>query len=130
MRSVLISGGGIAGATLAHWLLRFGFTPTVVEQAMGQRSSGNVVDIRGPALPIVRSMGLLAALQKLATRATGAGGEDEIEVTRADLASVLLRSCEGAEMIFDESITELSQDAGGVTVRLGSGRWSPNSPGE
>lgn len=142
MRSVLISGGGIAGATLAHWLLRFGFKPTVVEQAKGQRSSGNVVDIRGPALPIVRSMGLLSALRKLATRATGAeivdasgariagmpgpnatraGGEDEIEVTRADLASVLLRSCEGAEVTFDESIIVLTQDAGGVNVRLGSG---------
>jgi 2-polyprenyl-6-methoxyphenol hydroxylase-like FAD-dependent oxidoreductase len=141
-RSVLISGGGIAGATLAHWLLRFGFTPTVVEQAKGQRSSGNVVDIRGPALPIVRSMGLLPALRKLATRATGAevvdasgariaampgpnatraDGEDELEVTRADLASVLLRSCEGADIIFDESIAKLSQDAGGVNVRLASG---------
>jgi len=142
IRSVLISGGGIAGATLAHWLLRFGFKLTVVEQAKGQRSSGNVVDIRGPALPIVRSMGLLSALRKFATRATGAeivdssgariagmpgpnatraGSEDEIEVTRADLASVLLRSCDGAEMIFGESITELSQDAGGVDVRIGSG---------
>lgn len=142
VRSVLISGGGIAGATLAHWLLRFGFKPTVVEQAKGHRSSGNVVDIRGPALPIVRSMGLLSVLREHASRATGAelvdasgariagmpgpnatraGGEVEIEITRADLASVLLRSCEGAEMIFDESITELSQDAGGVDVRLRSG---------
>ena len=30
---VLISGAGIAGLTAAHWLRRYGFTPTVVERA-------------------------------------------------------------------------------------------------
>jgi 2-polyprenyl-6-methoxyphenol hydroxylase-like FAD-dependent oxidoreductase len=30
-REVLISGASIAGPTLAWWLCRYGFTPTVVE---------------------------------------------------------------------------------------------------
>jgi hypothetical protein len=45
--TVLISGAGIAGPTLAYWLARGGFVPTVVEQAGAQRSSGSPVDVRG-----------------------------------------------------------------------------------
>ena len=37
-KSVLISGAGVAGATVAHWLCRYGFEVTVVERAAGQRS--------------------------------------------------------------------------------------------
>ncbi len=32
---ILISDAGIAGLTAAYWLSRFGFRPTVVEQAPG-----------------------------------------------------------------------------------------------
>ena len=32
-RTVLISGGGIAGLTLAYWLQRRGLQPTIIEQA-------------------------------------------------------------------------------------------------
>ena len=31
--TILISGESIAGPTLAYWLKRYGFTPTVVERA-------------------------------------------------------------------------------------------------
>ena len=47
-RSVLISRAGIGGSTLAYWLARRGFRPTVVELAAGLRSSGSPVDVRGP----------------------------------------------------------------------------------
>src|SRR5262245_1044375 len=47
MRTVLICGAGVAGPTLAYWLARAGFRPTVVERADGQRSSGSPVDVRG-----------------------------------------------------------------------------------
>jgi len=32
-RTVLVSGAGIAGTTLAYWLLRAGMEPTIVEAA-------------------------------------------------------------------------------------------------
>jgi len=32
-QTVLISGAGVAGPTLAYWLARAGFRPTVVERA-------------------------------------------------------------------------------------------------
>jgi 2-polyprenyl-6-methoxyphenol hydroxylase-like FAD-dependent oxidoreductase len=38
--NVLISGAGIAGPTLAYWLRRYGFTPTVVERAPKPREGG------------------------------------------------------------------------------------------
>ena len=62
-RTVLISGGGIAGTTLAYWLARRGFAPTVVERAADLRSSGSPVDVRGPALDVVEQMGIMPRLR-------------------------------------------------------------------
>ena len=56
-----ISGAGVAGPTLAYLLARHGFRPTVVERAGGLRSSGNPVDVRGPALPVAERDGHHAA---------------------------------------------------------------------
>jgi 2-polyprenyl-6-methoxyphenol hydroxylase-like FAD-dependent oxidoreductase len=43
-RSVLISGIGVAGPTLAYWLGEHGFEPTLVERASQLRASGYVID--------------------------------------------------------------------------------------
>lgn len=56
---VLICGAGIAGPTLAYWLARHGFEPTVIERAQGLQSSGNPVDVRGGAAEVARRMGIL-----------------------------------------------------------------------
>jgi 2-polyprenyl-6-methoxyphenol hydroxylase-like FAD-dependent oxidoreductase len=40
MMRILISGGGIAGLTLAYWLHRYGFVLAVIEQAEGIRRDG------------------------------------------------------------------------------------------
>ncbi|HEY9290809.1 MAG TPA: FAD-dependent monooxygenase [Microlunatus sp.] len=144
MRTVLISGAGVAGATLAHWLDRAGLSPTLVEQSQGVRSSGNPVDVRDAALGITATMGVLPALRDHATHASGAviinaagtaiatlpggpnagrdDGTGEVEVPRADLARVLLDSCRDSELIFDDSISELTDDGTGVDVRFRSGR--------
>jgi len=39
-KSVLISGAGIAGPTLAFWLKAGGFEPTLIEHAPALRSGG------------------------------------------------------------------------------------------
>ena len=46
---VLISGAGIAGLTVAYWLRRYGFTPTIVERAPSLLTGGylEVKDNRG-----------------------------------------------------------------------------------
>ncbi|MEV6709229.1 FAD-dependent monooxygenase [Micromonospora wenchangensis] len=138
MRTVLISGAGVAGPTLAYWLARAGWQPTVVERAAGQRSSGNPVDVRGPALPVVEQMGIVDALRAAATHATGVrlvdpagrpgrriampatrspAGTTEIEVPRADLARILHDAArDDAEFRYDDTVTRLDQDPGGVDV--------------
>ncbi|MFF8945996.1 FAD-dependent monooxygenase [Streptomyces sp. NPDC014864] len=143
MRTVLISGAGVAGSTLAYWLARAGSRPTVVERANGQRSSGNPVDVRGPALPVVEQMGVVDALRAVATQATGmrfvhpsgrlsrrmsmpakrsAAGTPEVEVPRADLARILYAAaCDDAEFVYGDTITRLDQDAGGVDVTFECG---------
>src|ERR1700721_1996305 len=60
--TVLISGAGVAGPTLAYWLSRYGFRPTVVERSAGQRSSGNPVDVRGEAMDVADRTGGIARL--------------------------------------------------------------------
>ncbi|HEY0534770.1 MAG TPA: FAD-dependent monooxygenase [Actinoplanes sp.] len=139
MRTVLISGAGVAGPTLAYWLARAGLQPTVVERSAGQRSSGNPVDVRGAALPVVERMGVVEALRANATRATalrfvdrdghlgrrmsmGSRGKDEVEIPRADLARVLFEAARhDAEFVYGDSIAAIGQDAGGVDVTFDSG---------
>lgn len=135
-RSVLISGAGIAGSTLAYWLARRGFAPTVVERAGGSRSSGNPVDVRGEAVRVAERMGVLDEIRDAATRArrltfvtasgravgsmpisAPRGGAADVEVPRTDLATILQRAVrDNAEFVFDDTITGLSQDRHGVDV--------------
>jgi 2-polyprenyl-6-methoxyphenol hydroxylase-like FAD-dependent oxidoreductase len=138
VRSVLISGAGIAGSTLACLLARSGFVVTVVERAAGQRSSGNPVDVRGPAIDVIERMGLMDRLHEFRTRATGisfvdargrasaridlrgmqaAAGSREVEVPRADLAAVLTDASRGAaDYRYHDEITALAPDQEGVQV--------------
>ncbi|MGI8747427.1 MAG: FAD-dependent monooxygenase [Deinococcus sp.] len=135
---VLISGAGIAGPTLAYWLARSGWRPTVVERAGGLRSSGNPVDVRGPALTVAEDMGIVATLQDVATpvramsfydrkghrfariptpAGRSAAGTPEMEIPRSDLARVLFQAASDVtEVLFDDTITALQQDAGGIDV--------------
>jgi 2-polyprenyl-6-methoxyphenol hydroxylase-like FAD-dependent oxidoreductase len=138
-RAVLISGAGVAGPTLAYWLSRSGFHPTVVERSEGQRSSGNPVDVRGEAMAVAERMGVLPRLREAATSVSGlafvnAAGRQagriavgkadgsELEVARASLAAVLYDAArERAEFVFGDSIAALHQDAAGVDVTFAAG---------
>ena len=50
---VLISGAGIAGTTLAYWLLHYGFEPTIVEAAPKLRTGGYIIDFWGAGFDTV-----------------------------------------------------------------------------
>ncbi|MEU7895656.1 FAD-dependent monooxygenase [Nonomuraea sp. NPDC049152] len=130
--NILISGAGIAGPALAHWLRRHGFTPTIVEIAPDLRDGGHAVDFRGNAhLSVLRKMGVLDEIQRNQTgmgamsyvSATGkkissmpadlfAG---DVEILRGDLSRVLYDATD-AEYLFDDTITGIAEDAHGVTV--------------
>lgn len=134
-KTVLISGAGVAGPTLAYWLARAGFRPTVVERAAGLRSSGSPVDVRGAASRVAEKMGITAKLREARTNATALkfvddagrrtgrvpmsvlGGDGDIELPRTDLAAILHDAArDHAEFVFHDSITALHQDEGGVDV--------------
>nr|WP_221333603.1 FAD-dependent monooxygenase [Nocardia transvalensis] len=144
----MVSGAGIAGATLGFWLGRAGFDVTVLERATAQRSSGSPVDVRGAAVEVAETMGIMPRLREAATGARrlvfvgadgapraavrlsafqGSAGDRELEVGRADLAAALLDAAgEHAAVRFGESVTALTTDAGGVDVTFsggGSGRF-------
>jgi 2-polyprenyl-6-methoxyphenol hydroxylase-like FAD-dependent oxidoreductase len=61
-KSVLINGIGIARPTLAYWLSRHGFSPTLVEVAQALRTGGYVIDFRGHGYEIAARMGLEDAI--------------------------------------------------------------------
>ena len=57
-KTVLIAGAGIAGPTLAYWLGKAGFEPTLVERAPELRAGGYVIDFWGLGYDIAQRMGL------------------------------------------------------------------------
>ena len=61
---VLISGAGIAGLTLAYWLRRYGFEPTIVEKAPALREGGYMIDFFGLGYDVAERMGLRAKLDE------------------------------------------------------------------
>src|SRR5260370_37432196 len=62
--NILISGASIAGPTLAYWLKRYGFNPTVIERASQLREGGYPIDVRYEAVQIARLMGIWSRLQQ------------------------------------------------------------------
>ena len=132
--TVLISGAGIAGSTLAFLLARRGFRPTIVVRARGLRSSGTPVDVEEAAFDVAEEMGVVPALRDAATHVhrlvivdrrgrrvseldLPVNGSRQIEVPRADLARILCQASHAdAELLEGDSVVEIRQDAGGVDV--------------
>ncbi|WP_328952573.1 FAD-dependent monooxygenase [Kitasatospora purpeofusca] len=136
--TVLISGAGVAGTTLAYWLARRGLRPTIVERAAALRSSGSPVDVRGPAVEVAERMGVMPRLRAAATEVTAlsfvdaagrpvgrvnmralrrASRSGEVELTRTDLARILLEASQDCtEILFGDTATAFHQDPGGVDV--------------
>ncbi len=136
--NVLISGAGIAGPALAHWLVRQGRQVTIVERASELRTGGQAVDLRGAGRSVVERMGLLERAREVALdqrgfayvdargRLTarmpvdafdGGGIVSEIEILRGDLGRVLYEaSLPVTDYLFGDSITSLRQTEPGVEV--------------
>ncbi len=132
--TVLISGASIAGPALAYWLNRYGCTVTVVEKAPALRAGGQAVDFKGTTHhTVLERMGILEAVRRRQTGGTdqvivdgngrrlavmpGDFSGGDIEILRGDLAALLYEETSGrSEYIFGDSITSLTQTAGGVHV--------------
>lgn len=62
---ILVSGAGIAGMTLAYWLLRDGHTPVVIERGSADRPGGYGIDFGGTGYDVAARMGIA---ERLASR--------------------------------------------------------------
>lgn len=60
---VLISGGGIAGLTLANWLHHYNISSVVIEQAKTLRHDGYAIDFLGTGYDVAERMGLVDHLK-------------------------------------------------------------------
>ena len=141
--SVLISGAGIAGVTLAYWLLRRGFEPVLVERAPHFREGGYVIDFWSLGFDITERMQLIPTLRERgyvmdhlryvnddgstrtelgATAIRRALGNRFLSILRGDLARSIYELVEGkVEAIYGDSVRALHEDASGVEVEFERG---------
>ena len=136
VRDVLISGAGIAGPALAHWLHHHGIRATVVERSPRLRQGGYAVDLRGVALDVVERMGLLdqviahrteidavdlvdARGRRLTGFSSSQSSQDgrSRELLRGDLIRLLHEpTTEHTEYLYGDSVAEVEQTPDRVHV--------------
>ncbi|EME87187.1 uncharacterized protein MYCFIDRAFT_125783 [Pseudocercospora fijiensis CIRAD86] len=139
-RRILIIGGGPAGSVAAFWLGKAGFDVTVAERSTSRFAYGQGIDITGPALDIVKRMGVE---QEIRANTTGEAGfailnEDstnvaaeegwkslsltqEIEITRGKLSKILAEAAGSIPNVryrYGCTVSELRQTEKDVTVVL------------
>src|SRR5579875_215440 len=141
--TVLISGAGIGGPALAHWLTRYGYRVIVVEVAPDLRLGGQTVDLRGAGRTVVERMGLMDRMRerclyqrgiawvtaegrRRAEMPVGAfhgnGVVSEFEILRGDLVDVLYQAtARHVEYRFGQRITSLEQHDDDVVATLSDG---------
>lgn len=140
---VIISGAGIAGLSLAHWLSRIGATPVVLERAPRFQPLGHYISLKGNGVEMVRRMGIFDACEarsapleevRLYSAASGRYLRSEHSATlaktlggyillrRADLQSALHDlTAEHADIRFGIEILRTRPDANQVEVTLSDG---------
>lgn len=142
-RTILISGIGIGGPTLAFWLKAAGFEPTLVETAPALRRGGYVIDVWGLGYEIAARMGLESELNRIGyhmremrivggegRRVSGFGasvfreltGGRFVTLSRSELSRLLFERVKGAaEVIFGDEIVALREGANDVQVQFKHG---------
>jgi len=135
---IAISGAGVAGTALAHWLHRTGHTPTLIEQAPAFRTGGYMIDFWGVGYTVAGRMGLEAPIREAgyemeSVRSVAADGrvlaalettafrhligDDFTSLPRGDLAAAIHATvAESVEMIYGDSITAIDEHRDGVRL--------------
>ncbi|HZZ62521.1 MAG TPA: FAD-binding domain [Roseiarcus sp.] len=142
-KTILISGLGIAGPTLAYWLKAAGFEPTIVERAPAPRRGGYVIDFWGLGYDVAERMGLIGDIERNGYHVRGLRVVDDhgrrlagfgtrvlreitggryVTIGRSDLSSLLFEKVRhDVETVFDDEIVALDQQDNGVDVELRRG---------
>jgi 2-polyprenyl-6-methoxyphenol hydroxylase-like FAD-dependent oxidoreductase len=138
--TVLISGAGIAGPTLAFWLRRAGFQATLIDYAHALRTSGYVIDIWGLGYDIAEKMGVADDMERVGyhmrevrivgdrgERVTGFGtrvlgeltGGRYVTLGRSDLSRLIFQKVRTTtEAIFGDQIVHLDERDDGIEVQF------------
>jgi 2-polyprenyl-6-methoxyphenol hydroxylase-like FAD-dependent oxidoreductase len=141
--NVLISGCGIAGPTLAYWLLKTGYQPTIVERASSFREGGYIVDFWGVGYDVAEKMDLIPSLRERGyvndnvvfvrrdgkVRSSFGGdairralGERFLSIRRGDLAKIVYDCVrDDVETLFGNEVVALTQLSDRVLVTFKSG---------
>jgi 2-polyprenyl-6-methoxyphenol hydroxylase-like FAD-dependent oxidoreductase len=139
-KTVLISGVGISGPTLAFWLKAAGFEPTLIERAPALRAGGYVIDFWGLGYDIAERMGLANDIERIgyhmremrivndrSERVAGFGtkvfrdltGGHFVTLGRSDLSQLLFEKIKGTtEVIFGNEIVGLQERTDCVQVQF------------
>ncbi len=142
-KTVLISGLGIAGPTLAYWLKAAGFEPTLIERSPALRSGGYVIDFWGLGYDVAERMGLSADINgagyqfrelrivgSKGKRISGFGtsvfreltGGRYVTIGRSDLSRLLFDTVKNdTEVIFDDEVVGLTDQKDFVQVTFNRG---------
>lgn len=143
MMKVLVVGAGIAGPTLAYWLERAGFVPTLVERSPALRPGGYLVDFWGAGFDVADRMGIVPEVIRRGYHLTEVRqvGDDGhriaafdpelfvrgtsgryVSIARSELAATIYGALGGrVETIFGESVRSLDDDGDRVRVTFESG---------
>lgn len=139
-KKILISGGGIAGCTLAYFLKQYGFTPVVIDSAAEFKHIGYLLAINKQiGQKVAEKMGILETLKKFEAPLTNnifydtdgrlimrvdVTGTPELHnensglmLNRADLHFTLYDTVKNdVEFRFGKEITKIAEDEKGVDV--------------
>jgi 2-polyprenyl-6-methoxyphenol hydroxylase-like FAD-dependent oxidoreductase len=142
-KNILISGAGIAGTSLAFWLKKFGFNPTIIEIAPKLREGGYAIDFMGAGYDVAEKMGILPALEQAdldISKLSFVDGNNKekgsmdyrkikklmnnraVTLLRSDLAKIIYNSLhKDTEIIFGDTISEIEQDDEKIIVTFQNG---------
>lgn len=140
---ILVSGAGVAGLSAGIDLARAGHDVEIVDRANHLRVNGSPIDVRGAAVDIARSMGVLESVRRCRIAMTeqttfvdrsGAivapllrqeidESPDDIEIPREDLMNILRQALpDQAHLRFDDSVSRLVDEGSCVAIAFASGR--------
>ena len=140
---IAISGAGVAGPTLAYWLLRAGHEPTLIESAPSLRIGGYMIDFWGVGFEVAERMGLATAIKgagyalqdvrwvdrngRVAGRISAEIMKRELgdrftSLPRGDLALQIFQALDGGvETLFGTSVIAVDDARGRVSLTLTNG---------
>jgi 2-polyprenyl-6-methoxyphenol hydroxylase-like FAD-dependent oxidoreductase len=142
---IAINGSGVAGPTLAYWLVQSGHEVLLVEESPQLRRGGYIIDFWGVGYDIAEKMGLIARIRELGYqvqevrlvdrdgRKSGGFSTDVFSrmtdgrftsLRRSDLAATIYDAIDGkVEVIFGDSIAVVEDK--GESLQIGFDHAAP-----